>query len=505
VSAPEDPAAVRRARCRRLRARAILIAAGFILLDILFGVFLLPRLLVRRSDHFGPIQLEPEREELVLVAEPKPSEPLLGRDGPADFNLDVEAPLARIDQGFAQTFRQLTNQEPPTGFGRIHYFSLPGSTESPLSCSMNFRADAVDTASSVELHLREEKREGGRDQMRVLTLTAPKTDLRVELEPVAPPEDPTSNGIGCKRLLGIGGQEWEKFRSVKIMLVVKQGSPLTLSFWRKSWESAPELLVFSELPLRSLRVPSRLELVSQTGKADLSMKGLSPAGDKLQVTVEGAVLASSGSDGTLDKRSPVFLAALVVLGLLHAWPAVWLLRAFRRPLPEAARSGSRQASGQGVDLSTVFISYSHADEAWKDRLVKHLKVLEVEGMLETWDDRRIKPGEDWFPAIEAAMEKARVAVLLVSADFLTSKFIRGTEVPRFLERRRAGLQVIPVIVHPCAWQAVAWLAQIQCRPKDGRPLSTGRKVQVEADLAALALEIRDLLHEPRVAGSGPSR
>ncbi|HSS49118.1 MAG TPA: hypothetical protein VLX28_09235, partial [Thermoanaerobaculia bacterium] len=111
----------------------------------------------------------------------------------------------------------------------------------------------------------------------------------------------------------------------------------------------------------------------------------------------------------------------------------------------------------------------------------------------------------WFPAIEAAMDRARVAVLLVSADFLTSKFIRGTEVPRFLERRRAGLRVIPVIVHPCAWQAVDWLAQIQCRPKDGRPLSTGRKAQVEAALAALALEIRDLLSSPVGEESGERR
>ena len=50
----------------------------------------------------------------------------------------------------------------------------------------------------------------------------------------------------------------------------------------------------------------------------------------------------------------------------------------------------------------VFISYSHLDEDWKDRLVSHLRVLEREGELDVWDDRRIGAGEDWRPEIEQA-------------------------------------------------------------------------------------------------------
>jgi hypothetical protein len=67
---------------------------------------------------------------------------------------------------------------------------------------------------------------------------------------------------------------------------------------------------------------------------------------------------------------------------------------------------------------TVFVSYSHQDEAWKDRLVKQLRVLELEGDLEVWDDRRIAAGDEWLPEIEAAIARARAAVLLISAAFL---------------------------------------------------------------------------------------
>jgi hypothetical protein len=146
------------------------------------------------------------------------------------------------------------------------------------------------------------------------------------------------------------------------------------------------------------------------------------------------------------------------------------------------------------DSPAIFISYSHVDEKWKDRLVKQLKVLEIEGALEVWDDRRIEAVDDWLPEITREMERARVAVLLISADFLTSTFIRSNEVPALLARRQTGgLRVIPVIVHPCPWQRVPWLAAIQCRPKDGRPLSAGSKNKVDSDLAALALEISGLL------------
>jgi len=123
-----------------------------------------------------------------------------------------------------------------------------------------------------------------------------------------------------------------------------------------------------------------------------------------------------------------------------------------------------------MDGPTVFISYSHQDEAWKDRLVRQLRVLELEGAYTLWDDRKIAAGADWRSEIATSLEGARAAVLLISADFLISDFIRGTEVPRLLQLRSTnGLRVIPLIVHPCAWEGVEWLASIQCRPRDGRP------------------------------------
>jgi len=151
---------------------------------------------------------------------------------------------------------------------------------------------------------------------------------------------------------------------------------------------------------------------------------------------------------------------------------------------------------------TVFISYSHKDEEWKDRLVTHLGVLQSQGLLDLWDDRRIGAGEDWYQEIQEAMAAASVAVLMVTANFLTSRFILSEEVPRLLERRaNEGVRIFPVIVKPCAWQQVKWLARMQVRPQDGRPLSGGTEYQIDADLTAIAEEIASII---RRAGLVPT-
>ena len=147
---------------------------------------------------------------------------------------------------------------------------------------------------------------------------------------------------------------------------------------------------------------------------------------------------------------------------------------------------------------SIFVSYSHKDERWKNRLVTHLGVLEQEGILDLWEDRRIEVGDDWKPEIEKAIDKATVAILLVSADFLTSKFILDEEIPKLLERReKEGVRIIPIIVKPCAWTQVKWLSKIQARPKDGKPLSGGTPYQIDMNLAEIAAEIARILSAPR--------
>lgn len=75
----------------------------------------------------------------------------------------------------------------------------------------------------------------------------------------------------------------------------------------------------------------------------------------------------------------------------------------------------------------VFISYSHKDKSFVEAFRKHLRPAASNGLLSVWSDHDIKPGARWAPEIRAALAKTRVALLLVSADFVASEFIRNEE------------------------------------------------------------------------------
>lgn len=141
------------------------------------------------------------------------------------------------------------------------------------------------------------------------------------------------------------------------------------------------------------------------------------------------------------------------------------------------------------DRPTVFISYSRADEMWKDRLVKHLGVLERQGLLDVWDANQIGLGLNWEAEITRAIERATVAVLLLSVDYLNSDFVLQAEIPRILLRRaHDGMRVIPVVVRPCPWSTIEWLQGTKVFP-EGEAISAGKRHKIELNLTLLAEEI----------------
>jgi hypothetical protein len=112
--------------------------------------------------------------------------------------------------------------------------------------------------------------------------------------------------------------------------------------------------------------------------------------------------------------------------------------------------------------ATIFISYSHQDKKWLDRLLVHLKPLEREGLIEAWPDTQIRTGQRWREQIRRAIEAAQIAVLLISADFLSSDFIARDELPPLLKfAGTKGLAVFPILVSPSAFERTESLSQFQ--------------------------------------------
>lgn len=145
----------------------------------------------------------------------------------------------------------------------------------------------------------------------------------------------------------------------------------------------------------------------------------------------------------------------------------------------------------------IFISYSHKDEPEKEAVLTHLKVLQHgDSSFDLWSDDRIEAGNDWREEISQAIARARVAVLLISANFLASDFILSNQLPKLLEgRKNKGLIIFPVIIKACAWQRATWLNSLEVIPKTGRPIWANGNSRVDEDLSAIAEEIAKIIEK----------
>jgi hypothetical protein len=161
----------------------------------------------------------------------------------------------------------------------------------------------------------------------------------------------------------------------------------------------------------------------------------------------------------------------------------------------AALSPANEGSGiqgDGRDRPArkhVFLSYSHADRKWLERLRINLKPLERDHNMTVWDDSRIGAGTEWRSEIRQAIDSAKVAVLLVSPDFLASDLIASNELPPLLDTGlKEGLTILWIAVRPSVYRQTV-LERYQSANDPARPLATMTSANRDKELVAISEKI----------------
>jgi len=119
----------------------------------------------------------------------------------------------------------------------------------------------------------------------------------------------------------------------------------------------------------------------------------------------------------------------------------------------------------------VFYSYSHKDELLRNQLETHLALLERNGLILPWHDRCIGAGDEWADQIDEHLQSVQIILLLISPDFLASRYCFDIEMKTALERHaKQHAIVIPIILRPCDWSGAPF-AHLQALPRDAKAVA----------------------------------
>ena len=143
----------------------------------------------------------------------------------------------------------------------------------------------------------------------------------------------------------------------------------------------------------------------------------------------------------------------------------------------------------------AFISYSHKDNDYLEKLKVHLAQVTREGLITEWTDKEITVGENLDASISSALSSSQLFISLVSPDYIASNYCYEKEFSTALKLQgERKIIIIPIIVEPCEWKSTP-LGSIKSLPYDGKPVSEW--TNANNAFVQVVLEIRKLLSQHR--------
>jgi hypothetical protein len=177
--------------------------------------------------------------------------------------------------------------------------------------------------------------------------------------------------------------------------------------------------------------------------------------------------------------------------VLSVNPVSPIQRVANEPQREAGERNKPDVLDSRPQRTGVFISYSHEDEKWLKEIQTCLKPFERQVGKIFWDDTEIQTGQKWRDEIRKALVAAKVAVLLITKNFVASDFITQQELPPLLEEaQNEGLKLHCVYVGYSSFGKIFPDAlQFQGANNPKEPLISLSESQLEDQLVRIAERI----------------
>ncbi len=147
---------------------------------------------------------------------------------------------------------------------------------------------------------------------------------------------------------------------------------------------------------------------------------------------------------------------------------------------------ARKVGEELTATRTLLVAYAGEDADSVLPMFRLARGLIRQGVVDLWSSQALAAESDQEWRFRDAIERARVAVLLVSPQFLESEYALSGSVQRLFERRMGeGLELALAVLEPCDWRQHPLLGRLEPWNDDGEPLAVADQERGDSRYAAL--------------------
>jgi hypothetical protein len=126
-------------------------------------------------------------------------------------------------------------------------------------------------------------------------------------------------------------------------------------------------------------------------------------------------------------------------------------------------------AARALEPIPVFCGHDPKDKPFRKALLKHLSELRHNGIIRTWHEGEILPGEDMDMVFWQNLELAKIVLLLISADYVERLY--KSRMMSAMEQKSKRAHVIPILVRPTYIIEGTFLNSLSPLPSNGTAIT----------------------------------